>query len=359
MPIIIEQVLAPADYGHQKNQSVHEVTITRQGLVLRLLTLGAAIRSVEIANAAGALEHVHLHLPDVADYAVIARNPHLGATIGRYANRIGNAQFTLDGTTYELDANRPPHMLHGGEWGFDRLVWHVTVAESVAGEPDCVTFALTSPDGEMGFPGTLVATSTYVVSDDQITFVYEATSDADTVVSFTNHGYWNLSGEPTIADHTLQLAASRVLDIGDDLVPTGAINSVADTPLDLQTPTRLGTAIANTPNGLDHCFIVDGADLTSATGLGDAVNPVAVLTGGDRWMSVASDCPAVQIYTGNSLKPPFHAHQSVSIETQRLPDAPNHENFGPFLLCAGQTYQSTTVLTFGTGPAPALDSLPS
>lgn len=357
MPIIIEQVLAPADYGHQTARPVHQVTITRPGLVLRLLTLGAAIRSAEVADASGKLEHVHLQLPEVADYAVIARNPHLGATIGRYANRIGNAHFDLDGTTYELDANRPPHMLHGGEWGFDRLVWDVTVAESVAGEPDRVTFQLVSPDGDMGFPGTLVAQSTYIVSDNQITFLYEATSDADTVVSFTNHGYWNLTGEPTIADHTLALAAGRVLDIGDDLVPTGAINSVAGTPLDLQSPTRLGTVIENTPNGLDHCFIVDGADLESQTGEGDGLNPVAVLTGGNRWMSVASDCPAVQIYTGNSLKPPFHPHQSVSIETQRLPDAPNHAGFGPFLLRAGHTYRSTTALTFGTGQAPELGSL--
>ena len=356
MAITIEQVLNPVGHGSQEALPVNEVIIDRGPLRLTLLTLGAAIRSLQVPDSSGQLGHVHLQLPEAAHYADAAHNPHLGATVGRYANRIAGARLTLDGTEYLLDANRPPNILHGGTWGFDRLVW--TIVEAVSspsspsspGEPDRVTMQLHSPDGDMGFPGAMLAETTYEVSDTSVTMHYRATSDRTTAVSLTNHGYWNLSGEPTVANHVLMVAAGRVLARAADGLPTGVLDDVSNTPLDLRSPTRVGTAIESVPGGLDHCYVVDGLDLAGLEP--SALRPAALLVGGTRWMSVATDCPGVQVYSANTLGAPFRAHASLSLETQRLPDAPHHDGFGPWKLAAGDEYRSTTRLTFGVGEPP-------
>lgn len=311
---------------------------------VRLLSLGAAIRSLEVPDATGALGDVHLHLPTAIDYADVSLNPHLGATIGRYANRIANGHFTIDGRQYQVDVNRPPATLHGGTWGYDRLVWSIASAVSTA-DVDHVVFELHSPDGDMGFPGNLTARAEYEVRDSTVTLRYRAECDQPTPVSLTNHGYWNLSGAPTVADHTLQVMAARALEVDEHTLPTGTMIDVATTPLDLLSPTNLGEALTTLPSGFDHCYVAD-------SWASDELRPIAVLAGGTRWMSVATDCPGVQVYTGNALHPPFAVHQSVSLETQRLPDAPNHDGFGPWLLLPGEEYRSTTVLTFGVGEAP-------
>ena len=348
MGIIVTTVLPAAAHGSQAPRAVEEVAIDRGVIRVRLLTLGAAIHSVEVPSADGTLSNVHLQLPQIADYADHAMNPHLGATVGRYANRIGDARFTLGGHEYLIDANRPPHILHGGEWGFDRLVWSLTSAISIPGTADRVTFTLDSPDGDMGFPGAMTARVTYEVGDDSIAIHYEAVTTRPTVVSLTNHGYWNLSGETTVANHRVEVAASRVVAIGDDLIPTGYFLDVAGTPLDLQSPQNIGSVLTALPKGLDHCYVVAN-DLAAPD---DKLRPVAVLSGGERWMSVVSDCPGVQVYSGNALKPPFGVHESLSLETQRLPDAPNQSGFGPFALEPDQEYRSTTVLRFGVGEPP-------
>ena len=353
MAITIEQVLDPVRHGSQEALPVNEVIVDRGPLRLRLLTLGAAIRSLEVPDSSGQRGHVHLQLPEAADYADAAHNPHLGATIGRYANRIEGARVTLDGTEHLLDANRPPNILHGGTWGFDRLVWTVVEAVSPSssptppGEPDRVTMRLHSPDGDMGFPGAMVAETTYEVSDTSVTLHYRARCDRATAVSLTNHGYWNLSGEPTVADHVLTVAAGRVLARAADGLPTGDLDDVSGTPLDLRSPTRVGTAVEAVPGGLDHCYVVDGANLRGPDP--SALRPAALLVGGTRWMSVATDCPGIQVYSANTLGAPFGPHASLSLEAQRLPDAPHHDGFGPWMLPAGDEYRSTTRLTFGVG----------
>lgn len=356
MAVTVSEAIPAAAHGAQPPMPALEVVVDRGPLRLRLLSLGAAIRSLEVPGPDGALGHVHLQLPHVDDYADQALNPHLGATIGRYANRIGDARFTLDGVEHRTDPNRPPTTLHGGTWGFDRVVWDVADVESRPGEPDRVTFRLRSADGDMGFPGEMVAEATYEVGDAHLAFHYRATSDRDTVVSLTNHGYWNLAGEGTVADHTLAVAASRVLAIGPELIPTGGVDDVAGSPLDLRSPTTLGPAIAAlSSGGFDHCYVLDGADLAHDAPR-QPVRRAAVLAGGGRWMTVSTDCPGLQVYTGNALKPPFVPHGSVSLETQRMPDAPNHPHLGPCALRAGEAYESTTVLEFGVGAPPGLSS---
>jgi aldose 1-epimerase len=205
----------------------------------------------------------------------------------------------------------------------------------------------------MGFPGNLTAEATYELGDNYLAFHYRATTDAPTIVSLTNHGYWNLSGEQTIANHTLAVASDRVLTIGSDIVPTGGFTDVANTPLDLRSPVRLGEALDALPSGFDHCYVIRGTDLDPHDTSREQ-RIAAVLAGGSRWMTVSTDCPGLQVYTGNALRAPFVPHASVSLETQRFPDAPNHPNFGPFALLPGQEYRSTTVLAFGVGTPPEI-----
>lgn len=192
----------PTDAGEV---TVIEISLAR--IRVQLLSLGAAIREVDVPDRDGNLGGVHLSLPTVADHAVHALNPHLGGTLGRYANRIAGGTFTLDGNRYLLDVNNGPNTLHGGAHGWDRLIWRV---DDITDDREAVTvtFTLTSPDGDMGFPGRMDARTTYVVSNARIAMHYVATADAPTVISMANHGYWNLAGSRSIADHDLRVPAS-------------------------------------------------------------------------------------------------------------------------------------------------------
>jgi aldose 1-epimerase len=304
-------------------------------LRIQLLTLGAAIRTVEVPDAQGVMGHVHLHLPTPEEHADRSRNPHLGGTLGRYANRISRARFILDGKEYRLDSNKDGNTLHGGTRGFDRCVWDVI---DIAQNDDLatITMELTSPDGDMGFPGTVVAQTTYEISPDSITMTYSAVTDAPTVISMANHGYWNLAGSSSIAAHFLQVPATRRLVTDDTGIPVG-IDEVADTLFDLRRSRQLAPVIETT-GGLDTCYLPEGEGLRvmaelSAPGVG-------------RRMRVSSDAPGLQVYTGNGLGEPFHVHQSVSLEAQRAPDAPNQPELGECVLRPGHRYSATTIVDF-------------
>lgn len=318
--------------------TVVEIALPR--MRVQLLSLGAAIREVQVPDREGTLGGVHLALPTVADHADTALNPHLGGTLGRYANRIAGGRFALDGTTYDLDVNNGPNTLHGGARGWDRLVW--TLAELDDGPEARVVFTLTSPDGDMGFPGTVQASSTYVVSDGRIAMSYEATTDAPTVVSMANHGYWNLAGGVSIADHELRVPADRRLVCDASQIPTGVVE-VAGTAYDLRE-TRSLEPVLQATGGLDDCYLL-GPE-------GDPVRFAAQLRhpGSGRTLTVSTDAPGLQVYTGNNLHAPFTKHQSVSLEAQRLPDAPNQPTLGPCILRPGESYAATTILEFSASP---------
>lgn len=311
------------------------INVDLGALRIQLLTLGAAMRTVEIPDAQGVMGHVHLHLPTPADHADRSRNPHLGGTLGRYANRIARARFSLDGKEYRLDANKDGNTLHGGARGFDRCVWDVM---DIVDDEDLatITMELTSPDGDMGFPGTVVAQATYEISTDSITMNYSAVTDAPTVISMANHGYWNLAGSSSIAAHHLQVPATRRLITDDTGIPVG-MDEVADTLFDLRQSRQLAPIIETT-GGLDTCYLPDG----------EGLRVVAELTapGVGRRMRVSSDAPGLQVYTGNGLGAPFQVHQSVSLEAQRAPDAPNQPDLGECVLRPGNRYTATTILEF-------------
>jgi len=325
---------------------VQEVTLSGGPVTVRLLSLGAAIGGVDALDHSGRPGPMHLALDSLAAYEDRARNPHFGASIGRYANRIAGSTFPLDGREVHVDPNEGPNQLHGGPDGFDRRVWDLLDADGDDGG-GTVVFRIVSPDGDQGFPGRVSATATYELSGDTLTITYGATSDAPTVINLTNHGYWNLDGAPTVDDHHLALAASLVLPVDGAGIPTGGLEPVVGTPFDLRARTALGPALAAHPPGFDHCFAVDGPP--------GSLRPAAVLDApaSGRWMTVRTDQPGVQLYTGNGLHPPFRVHGSVSLETQRFPDTPNRADLGSAVLRPGERYRAVTELRFGTGTAPS------
>lgn len=315
------------------------IDVALPGIRVSLLSLGAALHQVEVPDRDGTLGAVHLTLPHLADHADPALNPHLGATVGRYANRIAGGRFALDGREYALDINNGPNTLHGGHRGFDRLTWD-TVKTHGDDAHASVTFALHSPDGDMGFPGAVDARVTYRISPGRIAIEMSATSDAPTVVSLANHGYWNLDGSDSIAHHRLEVAAERRLVMDTAQIPCG-IAEVAGTAYDLRAARELGPILDQT-GGLDDCYLPDGSGMRHTATLAGATS--------GRIMTVTSDAPGLQVYTGNSLHPPFAVHQSVSLEAQRLPDAPNQPDLGPCILRPGEEYATTTLLEFSTAP---------
>jgi aldose 1-epimerase len=328
-------------------QTVEEVCLRSGELRLCLLTLGAAVRSFEAPDQRGVRGGIHLSLADLAAYEDRSRNPHLGGSIGRYANRIAGASFPLDGRQVHLVANNGPNTLHGGPDGWDRHVWDLMEA---TGDVDggVVVMRIVSPDGDEGFPGEVEATATFELEGDRLRLTYHATTTAPTVVNMTNHGYWNLDGAGTVGEHHLRVRASRVLPVDGAGIPTGALVPVAGTPFDLRELTRLGPVIEALEPGLDHCFEVDGPPGT----LREAAVLVAPASG--RWMQVRTDQPGVQVYTGNGLGAPFHRHGSVSLETQLFPDTPNRPELGSAQLEPGEEYRSVTELRFGIGDPPAV-----
>ena len=341
--------------GAAGDAGVEVVTVRSDVLSVELLSLGAAIRDVQAPDPAGRPGPVHLRFGDVSEYLDRSRNPHLGASVGRYANRIAGATFPLDGRDVELVANNGANQLHGGPDGFDRRVWDVLDAQG-SDDGGTVVLRLVSADGDQGFPGQVVATATYELSGDTLTITYAATTDAPTVVNLTNHGYWNLDPAadgtvPTVERHRLQLDAARYLPVDGAGIPTGGLVEVDGTPCDLRGGVELGPAMVAVGGGFDHCFEIDGPDLRSPVG---TLRRAAVLSSPDsgRWMTVHTDQIGVQCYTGNGLHDPFPVHGSVSLETQQFPDTPNRPELGSARLDPGQGYASVTALRFGTGDAP-------
>ncbi|MEQ8841894.1 MAG: aldose epimerase family protein [Acidimicrobiales bacterium] len=308
--------------------------VAPSGLAIELLDLGATLARVELPGSNGEPVPVVLDLDSLVDREDPVRNPYLGVSVGRYANRLRGAQFPLDGITRALQANEGDHQLHGGSPGFSHVVW-----ETVDVDDDRVCFGHQSPDGDNGFPGALDVSAAYRLTDHAILVTYEATTDAPTVVSMTNHAYWNLGGptEEDIGAHVVDIAGDHVVPIDADTLPAGPPVAVDTTPFDLRAPTRLADRLGfSLPNGFDHCFMVEGDGLRRHS-------TVTHPTG--RRLEVWSDHPAVQFYTGAFLSggagadgrhhDPFSA---LCLEPQRVPDAPNLDWAPSAVLRPGERY---------------------
>jgi aldose 1-epimerase len=317
-----------------------------------VLTYGAILQSVRTPDASGSVTDIALGYDRLDDY--VGDSAYLGAVVGRYANRIAGGRFVLDGVEHVLPQNHGTSCLHGGPEGFHTRLW--------AGRevPGGVELTLTSPDGDMGFPGTLTATVTYVLDEEGLTLTFAAVTDRPTVVNLSTHAYWNLGGGRSVEDHVLQLPASRFAAVDDRLIPTG-LEPVEGTPMDFRSPRRIGdrlregTAQLRYAVGYDHAWVLDeqGAGRRPAARVTDPAS--------GRVLEVLTDQPSVQFYSGNFLDGSvlgrggraYRQGDGLCLETQHLPDSVNRPEFPSTVLRPGEQYETTTVYRFGLTAAGA------
>jgi aldose 1-epimerase len=324
----------------------------KNGLEVGILNYGGVIQTLKAPDRNGKFKDIVLGFDNLGLY--VAKNPYFGALVGRYANRIGNAKFSLDGKEYHVPKNDGPNCLHGGIINFSKQLW---VANG-GGTPQNAKLVLeyVSADGEEGFPGKLTATVTYTLNDkNELRIDYAAVSDKPTVVNLTNHSYFNLAGQGSgdILNHVLTIYASRFTPVGATLIPTGELKAVAGTPFDFTKPTRIGERIGADDQqlkygmGYDHNWVLDHSGSLSLAAR--AEDPSS-----GRVLEVLTDQPGVQFYTGNHLDGTDHgkggkAYQprgGFCLETQHFPDSPNKPSFPSTVLRPGGQYHTTTVFRF-------------
>jgi aldose 1-epimerase len=337
-------------------REVELFTLTNaHGIEVRAMTYGAIITSIRTPDRNGQFADIVLGFDSLAGY--LAGSPYFGAVVGRYANRIADGRFKLDGVTYQLARNNGPNSLHGGVRGFDKVLWSGELfdRDSAVG----VKLSYTSPDGEEGYPGTVAVRVTYTLTArDALIVEYDATTDKATPINLSQHTYWNLHGDGRgdILDHVLTLEASAFTPVDSTLIPTGEIAPVAGTPFDFRSPTAIGARIDQTNTqlrfgrGYDHNWVLDRSDWSApSVRLMDPVSGRALLIGTTE--------PGIQFYSGNFLDGSItgkggrvYGHRAgLCLETQHFPDSPNHANFPSTLLRPGKRYESRTVIVFSKG----------
>ena len=340
------------DFGTADGQPITLYTLTNaHGMSISAMNYGATVVKLLVPDKSGKSDDIVLGFDDLAGYLGEKGGPYFGATIGRYGNRIAKGQFSLEGHSYQLATNDGPNALHGGKKGFDKCVWE---AEIVSTSPPSVLFSRISPDGEEGYPGTMkVSVQLTVTEANQMKFYYTATTDKPTVVNLTHHTYFNLggAGSGTILDELLTLKADAYTPVNSTLIPTGEIKKVEGTPMDFRKPTAIGDRIQQVggkPVGYDHNFVLYDA--------GKGVREIATVhdpkTG--RVMTVLSDQPGVQFYSGNFLDgtltgkngKDYQQYDALCLEPQHFPDSPNEPKFPSVVLEPGAKYHSTIIYAF-------------
>lgn len=341
-----------ADVKVSDFDSIKEYTLKNDtGMTVKITNYGATITSIVVPDRDGNMADVALGYDNVDDYINAIDRPYFGAVVGRYGNRIAMGKFTLDGSEYELATNNGDNHLHGGNLGFDKVVWKAELVENG------VKLSYLAKDGEEGYPGNLKLSVTYTLTDDnEIVMHYEATTDKATVVNVTNHTYFNLAGEGggTINNHVLQINGSKTTPVDAGLIPTGELADVAGTPFDFRKPKVIGKDVdADNQQikygpGYDHNWVLDRK--------GDGMELAAVLyepTSG-RVLEVITEEPAIQFYGGNFLDGRLigksgkaYTHRSgLCLETQHSPDSPNRPEWPTTTLRPGEKYDTTTIYKF-------------
>lgn len=327
------------------------ITLTNtKGSSVSFINYGAHIVSIIVPDKDGSLADVCLGYDTVDDYGR-PHNGHIGATVGRYANRIGGAAFELNGITFHVPANDGKNCLHGGIDGFRRKWWSYEAKEDAG--CDKVTMTYVSPDGEEGFPGELTTTVTFSFDDDdRLGIRYEAVSDADTVVNFTNHAYFNLAGEGDALDHLFMIQADEITEVDDELIPTGWFAQIEGTLYDLHEFRSLRDCLRERKNhpdfdrvsGFDVNYVVSGEGFRLAAAVREPKS--------HREMKVLTDQPGIQFYSGQGLKGTgkngavYAPYSGFALETQHHPDSVNQPAFESTVLKKGETFCSETVYAF-------------
>ena len=357
---LMAMVAAQADAATTRRESagtladgtaVEAVTLSAaNGVSARVLTYGATLQAFSGPDRNGKVADVLLGYDDAKDYA---EHPnYFGVTVGRFANRIGGGKFTLDGKSYQLPLNDKVNSLHGGKVGFDKQPWRI-----VAVKDGSVTMALTSPDGDQGYPGKLDVTITYTLGDDgALTIAFGAKTDRPTVVNMTNHAIFNLAGEGSpmgALGHRLTIPAKAITPVDANLVPTGELRPVAGTVFDFRSGRILADGVRDgrdpqivMGHGYDHNFALDKG-VTATPGLAARLEDPA----SGRVLEVSSTEPGVQMYTGNFLDGSYigksrHVYRmgdGVALEPQKFPDAPNKPNFASARVDPGKPYRHVMI----------------
>ena len=348
--------ITKSDFGTLPDSTVIEKYTLKNanGVEMNVITYGGRITSLKVPNKDGKMEDIVLGFDNIKDY-LRKDDPFFGALIGRYGNRIAKGKFSLNGTEYTLATNDGPNHLHGGNKGFDRVVWNVEPIET-ENNPSLVLTYL-SKDGEEGYPGNLNITVVYTLTNDNALEVsYEATTDKSTVINLTQHSYFNLSGDfsKPILDHELTINADKYLPVDATLIPTGELADVTNTPFDFRTAKAIGQDI-NTDNdqlkkgkGYDHCWVLNDQDKGMRL-VASAYHP-----GSGRLLEIYTDEPGIQFYSGNFLDGTLpmpnggtYAHRTgFCLETEHYPDSPNQENFPSVVLSPGEVYKTKTTFKF-------------
>jgi aldose 1-epimerase len=332
-------------------KKVHLYTLRAGELSFSISTLGATWTSIIVPSRRGRKDDVLLGASSFDGYS--SGRGALAITVGRFANRIGGAAFTLDGRVYKLEKNNGPNSLHGGRRGYDRALWKAEAYKEKDGV--YVRFEHESPSGDSGFPGKLRAIVTYgLTKSNQVIADYQAKAEERTPVNLTNHAYFHLAGEGagTILDHELTLNCSSYLEVDDGLIPTGKLLPVEGTPYDFRSPKPIGKDMdaalrAGAPGGYDHCYVVDG----EAGTLRPCAEAFEETSG--RTLKVLTTQPGVQFYTGNNLRDSpgkegarYNPHDGFCLETQHYPDAPNKPEFPDAIFGPGRDYHEKAVFAF-------------
>ncbi len=322
-----------------------------KGMEAKICNYGGIVVSLKVPDRNGQFGDVVLGYDTLDGY--LKQSPYFGCLVGRYGNRIAKGKFTLSGAVYTLVTNNGPNALHGGTKGFDKVVWEAKPMQTKQGP--ALELRYVSKDGEEGYPGTLIVTARYTLTEDNgLRLEYTATTDKDTVVNLTQHTYFNLAGKGDILGHVVMMPADRFTPVDETLIPTGELRPVKGTPFDFNTPTAIGARIKQEDQqlkfggGYDHNWVFNKriGDLTVMACVSDPS------TG--RVLEVLSTEPGLQFYTGNFLDGTltgkggrvYNFRNAFCMEPQHYPDSPNQPNFPSVVLKPGQTYKNTIVYRF-------------
>jgi len=340
-------------FGELNGIAVESFTLVNdQGMEVTCLNYGCIITEIKVPDREGQIENVVLGFDNLEDY--IQHSPYFGAICGRVAGRIRNAQFQLDGETYTLAQNDGVNHLHGGEVGFDKVIWEADIVESEQGAT--IEFHRTSPDGEEGYPGNLHLKVTYTLTNENAFIIqYHGTTDKKTLVNVTNHSYFNLSGNAKrdILEHELTLKSHHFLELTPELLPTGVVAEVEGTTFDFRQGRKIkeGTTSSYTQN------VIAGAGYDHPFQLSENFSEEIILKDHEsgRVMTIETDEPFVVLYTGNMMDDSTfingvrsRKYLALCLETQGAPDAIHFPELPSVILDKGEEYSRKTIYTFST-----------